>query len=327
MCRRIAVWTMCLGVGAAAAEGAYFGLAPERSVWGTGELRVRLDLPEATQGWSYGVRVQDCEHARFLSARILNATDMFPPGYHDFGDVVVEDCVIVRSVVLNLVSPVTIGPVNGYEDLAISYEAWEPTEVSVCATETSHGMPVALVVLVAGASKAATGGTAQVGLAPIANFTCTPAPLACGAWKVEMRWERTGACDRVRIYEDGALLAEGPGDSYGGVYRSGARTVELAVEPVLGTHVGARLTCAVTIPTSRTGFIRGDANQDEEIDLADAIAILQHLFGSGWLFYEPAADVNADTAIDIADAICLLQYLFRRGTPPSAPFPECGIAP
>lgn len=85
---------------------------------------------------------------------------------------------------------------------------------------------------------------------------------------------------------------------------------------------------------SAASFIRGDANDDGEVGIADAIWIVDYLFLAG---PEPAcvdaADANDDgaacpagacTGIDISDALIILGYLFRHGAPPPAPFPGCG---
>lgn len=75
-------------------------------------------------------------------------------------------------------------------------------------------------------------------------------------------------------------------------------------------------------------FVRGDANGDGGIDLADAITILRYLFAQGVtsLPCEDAADVTDNGALDLADPIGLLFLLFRPGTPPlAAPYPDCGF--
>ena len=72
-------------------------------------------------------------------------------------------------------------------------------------------------------------------------------------------------------------------------------------------------------------FIRGDANGDGEVDLSDAIALLEVFF-----FDAPmgpcakAFDFNGDEAIDGYDPLYLIFYLFRRGWSPPTPFPDCG---
>jgi len=73
-------------------------------------------------------------------------------------------------------------------------------------------------------------------------------------------------------------------------------------------------------------FIRGNANGDERLDIADAVWILNELFHDG----RPspcgdAADSNDDGRIDISDAVHLIRYLFLTGSAPSWPFPECGL--
>jgi 7,8-dihydropterin-6-yl-methyl-4-(beta-D-ribofuranosyl)aminobenzene 5'-phosphate synthase len=69
--------------------------------------------------------------------------------------------------------------------------------------------------------------------------------------------------------------------------------------------------------------IRGDAGEDGEVDLTDAIRLLGGLFAGGpWPLSPVAADANGDGSADIADPIYLLQYLFAGGPRPPAPFPE-----
>jgi len=76
----------------------------------------------------------------------------------------------------------------------------------------------------------------------------------------------------------------------------------------------------------RGAFVRGDANQDARIDIADAITVLGYLFsGAGALPCMDAGDVNDDEKVDVADAIRLLMWLFRGGAVP--PPNECGPDP
>ena len=65
------------------------------------------------------------------------------------------------------------------------------------------------------------------------------------------------------------------------------------------------------------GFLRGDANGDGVITVADAIYLLNYLFRHG---PEPdpyaLGDANGDGTIVVGDAIYLLNYLFRGGPAP-----------
>ena len=75
-------------------------------------------------------------------------------------------------------------------------------------------------------------------------------------------------------------------------------------------------------------FIRGDTNNDGEVDLSDPIFLLALLFGNGEpLLFSDSGDVNDDGAIDIADSIYLLSYLFANGPEPKPPFPYPGRDP
>ena len=109
--------------------------------------------------------------------------------------------------------------------------------------------------------------------------------------------------------------------------------------PFLGNGVGSNGT--VVAPYSRDHgtltfdivspdflFLRGDANGDGAIDVADAVRILNVLFLGEAVGSCPAAlDFNGDSDTDIADAISSLSYLFSDGAPPVAPHPECGTVP
>ena len=73
-------------------------------------------------------------------------------------------------------------------------------------------------------------------------------------------------------------------------------------------------------------FIRGDVNQDKEVNLADVVYSLEYLFAGG---EKPrcleTADINNDKRIDLSDSIYLLRHLYADGPKPPAPFPEHGL--
>ena len=85
---------------------------------------------------------------------------------------------------------------------------------------------------------------------------------------------------------------------------------------------------AIEVEPALPGFVRGDANQDQSVDIADAIAILGYLFSGGsdggCL---PSTDANSDGTTNVADAITVLDHLFNQGGPLAPPFPGCGVDP
>ena len=76
-------------------------------------------------------------------------------------------------------------------------------------------------------------------------------------------------------------------------------------------------------------FIRGDLNGDGEIAIGDPLILLNFLFlpGSATPICLDAADFDDDGLLSLIDGIDLLTYMFSNGTPPSDPFPGCGIDP
>jgi hypothetical protein len=69
-------------------------------------------------------------------------------------------------------------------------------------------------------------------------------------------------------------------------------------------------------------FVLGDANFDNEINIGDAVYIINFVFRGG---YSPipyaAGDANSDGTVDIGDAVYLINYIFRDGPPPHAFLP------
>ena len=79
-------------------------------------------------------------------------------------------------------------------------------------------------------------------------------------------------------------------------------------------------------------FLRGDANTDGFVNIADTICILSYLFGDAGSpcketvpSCRDAADVNDDGGVNIADAIKVVRYFFAYEEPPPDPFDECGL--
>lgn len=74
-------------------------------------------------------------------------------------------------------------------------------------------------------------------------------------------------------------------------------------------------------------FVRGDANGSGVVDISDALKILLHLFAGSAIDCADALDVDDDEAVNVTDAVALLEFLFRGGPAPRAPFPTPGPDP
>ncbi len=91
---------------------------------------------------------------------------------------------------------------------------------------------------------------------------------------------------------------------------------------------GTRSAVAEFVVAATAVFLRGDANSDADVNIADPIFTLNGLFGDGGPSRcREAEDANADAEVNIADPIYLLNRLFGSGAPPPPPFPACGSAP
>ncbi|HZN58341.1 MAG TPA: metallophosphoesterase [Planctomycetota bacterium] len=80
-------------------------------------------------------------------------------------------------------------------------------------------------------------------------------------------------------------------------------------------------------PSPELRFIRGDVNEDGQLNLTDPVAVLAYLFTGGPPQCIAASDVDASGVIQVTDAIQQLNFLFLGGPAPAAPFPECGSLP
>lgn len=77
-----------------------------------------------------------------------------------------------------------------------------------------------------------------------------------------------------------------------------------------------------------TLFIRGDANRNGALEIADSIQTFSYLFlGGPAPACEDAADANDSGGIDISDGIYVLVYLFSGGPAPPSPYPVPGVDP
>ena len=64
-----------------------------------------------------------------------------------------------------------------------------------------------------------------------------------------------------------------------------------------------------TITVSQAAVLKGDVNNDTEVDAKDVTALANYLVGRGTLANEAAAYVNDDDKIDIADVAALIELV------------------
>jgi hypothetical protein len=114
----------------------------------------------------------------------------------------------------------------------------------------------------------------------------------------------------------------------------GARVAYVAAEDVRELSGYGRLLFDRAVTWAATGevsvyatFVRGDADDDGDVELSDAIRLLDYLFRRGDpLSCEDAADANDDGRVGVTDAVVILKRLYDGGALPP-PFPVPGVDP
>ena len=80
------------------------------------------------------------------------------------------------------------------------------------------------------------------------------------------------------------------------------------------------------LPAGVGPFIRGDVNGDGSLDIADASFVFNYLFlgGEGSTCVSAMNSNAEDGPPNLTAGVFLLNFLFMGGSPPPAPYPECG---
>lgn len=139
-------------------------------------------------------------------------------------------------------------------------------------------------------------------------------------WEFQVGWSPEGAS----LFEElGSAVACWGTQAVVGAPRSDAGCTDLCTSCDSGSVHAFELTaCLVGEP-----FIRGDANADGQVDIADAVQSLAQLFGPAAPTCFDAQDANDDGDHDFADPIATISALFSAGAPLPSPFPTCGHDP
>ena len=83
-------------------------------------------------------------------------------------------------------------------------------------------------------------------------------------------------------------------------------------------------------PPSELAFVRGDANDDDIVDLSDGVAILGDLFlgdTAAAASCRDALDADDSGGLEITDAVYVFGFLFRGGPRMPQPYPDFGFDP
>lgn len=94
-----------------------------------------------------------------------------------------------------------------------------------------------------------------------------------------------------------------------------------------GASLAGSLTLQVETNFANEVFIRGDCSSDGNINIQDAVLLLNYLFSGTPVACRDASDVNDDGAIDLVDPVFELMYIMGLGPVPPSPGVVCGADP
>ena len=272
----------------------------------------------------------------FSTDRML-ATEAFAEGIIGTSEDIHENSLVVRAaagetpsqdVYVNVVSNAPEGAA-GIQGWSLSVEAVGDAVITDITVENTSGAPVP--------DGRFDGGFGRTELAPAENNDgragAVTANVLCFGCPASLEPVSTESVARV-VVQSAAPLADGAPQS-GAIFFSPLRGSGQVVENILtqeGNSVEicnlqtGRLSLEFDLVLGKGPFIRGDANDDGGVNIADGIWILNELFRDGAPSpCQSAADANGDLGVSIADATYIFSYRFAGGDEPPAPFPECGV--
>jgi hypothetical protein len=86
----------------------------------------------------------------------------------------------------------------------------------------------------------------------------------------------------------------------------------------------AMVLCLLAVPGS--AYICGDANNDQSVNVGDAVYLIRYVFSGGPGPVDPeAGDANSDGEVNLADAVYLVGFIFKGGPEPCPTPPSGGV--
>lgn len=160
---------------------------------------------------------------------------------------------------------------------------------------------------------------------PILNLLCSFNPQSCAG---DLSWTNGATYSSIELIINGqSLLLPGSVNSANLPLTPGEPTTLQLIPQTSCGAVLAAVECQLLCPIPAPRFIRGDANMDSTINLADVTSQLDHLYQLAPASCQDSMDSNDDGILDISDPVFLLLFLFDNGQPPPAPTLSCDTDP
>ena len=132
----------------------------------------------------------------------------------------------------------------------------------------------------------------------------------------------------IEVAFEGATKGKLSGYSFSlGELSGGVRGITMLGRELVAVGGGSNIYRLKGLPGAPAPFIRGDFDENGEVNITDPIAILGLLFDpeeTDLPLCQDAADADDSGNVSLTDAIVVLNHLFLEGPPLSEPFPDAG---
>ena len=252
----------------------------------------------------------------------------------EINELVNEGAGAISAVLLSFRNTITLPPEGDVSLALVTLQGMIPADedeiVSLAYLDglRGSGRPVDSIVTYDGETILPGLGACGFALIPDRTPPAVPAGLAAEALDrtIRLNWNDNGETDlnHYTVYRNGELLATGSAESSyedNDVINDILYTYAVSATDRSGNESPLSPAIEAVAGVSSVGpFLRGDANIDLRINIADTIWMLSYLFSGGPMPQcKAAANSNGDDRINIADPVYSLNWLFRGGPAPPPP--------
>ena len=252
----------------------------------------------------------------------------------EINEIVNEGAGAISAVLLSFRNTITLPPGGSVSLAAVTLQGVIPADegeiVSLAYLDglRGSGRPVDSIVTYDGETILPELGACGFALIPDRTPPAVPSGLEAVAVNgiIRLHWNDNGEADlnHYTVYRNGELLATGSAESS---YEDNDVIADIIYSYAVSAtdRSGNESTRSPAIETAAGlppvgPFLRGDADIDLRINLADSIRMLSYLFSGGSRPQcNAAADSNGDDRINVADPVYSLNWLFRGGPAPPPP--------
>ena len=284
------------------------------------------------ESWSFCVQASNAT-IRSITIEGTDAEGLMDKGW-EINEIVNGGAGAISAALLSFRSTVTLPPEGDVSVAAITLQGIIPAgeaeivDLSYLDGLSGSGLPVDSIVTYDGETLLPELGGCAFPVTPDRTPPAAPTGLEAtpGDRTVNLSWRANTEDDLAgyNLYRDGELLAPGLAESSyndNTVVNDITYTYAVTALDHSGNESAPSPALEATPEVPPAGpFVRGDANADLRVNIADGIWVLGFLFTGGPMPpCNAAANSNGDDRVNVADPVYSLNWLFRGGPGPPPP--------